>query len=51
MYLKEPGCVGMLTAFDCLSIGSSEHDNELSAPHTRVYPKVSGLVTWSENCK
>jgi len=21
------------------------------APITRVYPKVSGLATWSENCK
>jgi hypothetical protein len=20
-------------------------------PHTRVYPKVSGLAAWSENCK
>jgi len=23
----------------------------ISERHTRVYPKVSGLVAWSENCR
>jgi hypothetical protein len=26
-------------------------EEEKSFEHTRVYPKVSGLATWSENCK
>jgi hypothetical protein len=25
--------------------------NHIQPDHTRVYPKVSGLAAWSENCK
>jgi hypothetical protein len=28
-----------------------KHFQEVGYTNTRVYPKVSGLATWSENCK
>jgi len=35
---------------DCAPCSQSVSQS-VSQSHTRVYPKVSGLAAWSENCK
>jgi hypothetical protein len=43
--------VRKLTLFDIFHYNAQEEDNEAHARDTRVYPKVSGLTAWGENCK